>query len=257
MNYLIKFLRNKINDGDLALHTGRNVLIKGNYVYKCYDYRSISNKSHVEESIRRSSLVYAFSDLLEITEIVNWQSPNNALDSLKIIRYIKVPGIHIPSKIGHFIILLDKIKTLHSQDIVHGDIRFHNVIFSGKDDVNVISILIDFDYSGIVGDRVYPNNFNLDIPDGYRHPDVKGGELLQKSHDLESLKWLCSQYVPIKNDLKQLWESALQNFDITDFLSIFNSSFNENINTNNSVTVNSVNKGTGSPPMKTKYDNLN
>ena len=103
-------------------------------------------------SYRRSPDMYSKSDLTSIELVVDWASSSDPEDKLQIISYDAVPGVHSPSVIGHFTRLLKKIAQLHQQGIVHGDLRFSNVVFSepsdDKDDADgslINSTIIDFD----------------------------------------------------------------------------------------------------------------
>jgi tRNA A-37 threonylcarbamoyl transferase component Bud32 len=107
----------------------------------------------VEE--RRCPECYIESDL-NAEMVVEWTNPLNMKDTLAIIRYLYVEGSHEPSTVQHFYILITKIIVLHLQGIVHGDLRFANVVFGLNQ-----STLLDYDYSG--KNRTYPPNFNLVI----------------------------------------------------------------------------------------------
>lgn len=94
----------------------------------------------------------------------------------------KIDGRHIPSTspivslshvtilsfvaVGHLVSLLEWLPRLPKENLVMGDFRLSNVIFTpdGK------AVVIDFDYSGPPGEQTYPEGFNRDIPDGARHP---------------------------------------------------------------------------------------
>jgi tRNA A-37 threonylcarbamoyl transferase component Bud32 len=111
-------------------------------------------------------------------------------------------------------LVMKKIFQLHSQNIVHGDLRFANIVFSDPESIqkhgSVQSTIIDFDYSGIEGEKRYPERFNVDITDGFRHPDAQPMELLRCAHDLAAIQWMMRQYQPKDEQLKSVWSSCLE-----------------------------------------------
>ena len=66
-------------------------------------------------------------------------------------------------------------------NLCHGDVRLANIMF-GKNK----SSLIDFDYCGVEGVRLYPNGYNTDLLDTRRHEEAVGGNTLSKEHDCEN-----------------------------------------------------------------------
>jgi hypothetical protein len=79
---------------------------------------------------------------------------------------IRVPfwvGTHDASNPSDFTPVVDFLKNLHAQGLVHGDIRCFNIVFNkgeGK--------LIDFDFGGSNGRRRYPRGYVADLADGRR-----------------------------------------------------------------------------------------
>ena len=67
---------------------------------------------------------------------------------------------------------------LHNKSICVGDIRASNIIFGESK-----SCLIDFDFAGKCGEKVYPEGYSVNIEDGARHEDAVEGETLQNLHD--------------------------------------------------------------------------
>jgi hypothetical protein len=180
----------------------------GNKMFKSFDYRDISRRSYVDPSHRRDPAEYRTSDLAGVELIVNWTNSSDPYDRLQILSYDAALGTHRPSVLGHFTKLLKKLLLMHSQGIVHGDLRFSNVIFSEThSDSPPVSTIIDFDYSGLAGERVYPPQFNLSIDDGARHPDARPNEFLRLEHDISAVKWMCKQYQPRREELRSLWSS--------------------------------------------------
>jgi hypothetical protein len=79
---------------------------------------------------------------------------------------IRVPfwmGTHDASNPSDFTPVVDFLKNLHAQGLVHGDIRCFNIVFNkgeGK--------LIDFDFGGSNGRHRYPRGYVADLVDGRR-----------------------------------------------------------------------------------------
>ena len=119
--------------------------------------------------------------------------------------------------------LLSSLLALHRQGIVHGDIRFSNVIFSAADDEVVKATMIDFDFSGVSGEKRYPTGFNLRLDDGFRHADVCEGDFIRPHHDIAAARWMGSHFHPDNSssspDLMQLWSSAFEEEEDTDLFS--------------------------------------
>ena len=144
-----------------SLHRKNSIKVE-DFVYKAFDYRStlrkptnIRERCEIPVEERRCPKYYIESDL-NAEMVVEWTNPLNMKDTLAIIRYLYVEGSHEPSTVQHFYILITKIIVLHLQGIVHGDLRFANVVFGLNQ-----STLLDYDYSG--KNRTYPPNFNLVI----------------------------------------------------------------------------------------------
>jgi hypothetical protein len=195
----------------LYLHKHRNHVVLGTKVFKCFDYRSLCHRSNDRCSSSRDPGMYCASDLKDIEFVVDWKSDDNPKDKLQIISYALVPGVHRPSYVGHFIEVMRKLCQLHLQGIVHGDVRFANVVFSEPNDVApAVSTLIDFDYSGLAGVKTYPARFNTDIrPDGFRHLGARPAKFLRTEHDVSALQWMCEQFRPEKEGLRAEWASCI------------------------------------------------
>ena len=205
---------------NLILHRHSNVVSFDGKIYKCYDYRQISERSDIEMTQRRNADMYTFSDLTDIEVVVNWASDRDAQDSLKIISYHPVPGVHYPSVAGHMILVMKKILNLKSRNIVHGDLRLANIVFSDPESIqkygSVQSTIIDFDYSGIEGEKCYPERFNVDITDGFRHAGARPCELLRHSHDIAAIHWFMEQYKPKDEQLQSVWSLCLEDLNAND-----------------------------------------
>lgn len=55
------------------------------------------------------------------------------------------------------------LKSMHDDNIVHGDIRALNIIFSGDE-----TVLIDHDFGGVVNEVTFPPGYATSLPDGSR-----------------------------------------------------------------------------------------
>jgi serine/threonine protein kinase len=111
--------------------------------------------------------------------------------------------------VGHLILVMRKTAQLHAEGIVHGDLRFSNIVFSEANDAAVASTIIDFDHSGLAGEKIYPPRFNPDITDGFRHAGARAYEFLRPEHDIAALQWMCAQYRPKNVDLRETWSSCV------------------------------------------------
>lgn len=140
---------------------------------------------------------------------------------------------------------------LHLNYIVHGDLRFSNVVFSNADDPEVNSTLIDFDLSGKAGERMYPLGFNTEIDDGFRHIGAAPKDLLQIEHDVAALRWMLNQYRPKNIYLRDTWESAVKG-DLQSFVNAWDrgSNFEKEEVEPVENTKMLVTKMTGSPESK-------
>jgi serine/threonine protein kinase len=96
-------------------------------IVKVYDYRSIINKSWIPEADRRSPDAYEHS-ALQHKWGCKW-SGADPRDSLQIITYPSASGNHVPRTVGHFIVFIAELEKIHQKGIVHGDLRFSNVLF--------------------------------------------------------------------------------------------------------------------------------
>jgi thiamine kinase-like enzyme len=198
--------------------------------------------------------MYKYSDLEGIKIVIDWESSIDTNDRLQILSYDAVPGSHRPSVVGHFVKLLMKIYQLHQDSIVHGDLRFSNVIFSDMDGNAPVTTIIDFDYSGVNGEKIYPPHFNVSIDDGYRHPGANPMEYLRPEHDITAAKWMCSQYRPKNEKLRNMWSSCMEEFVVDlqamiDQMKVCEQEPLEPVSVHNyaDVVADCETKGTGSP----------
>ncbi|TDL19937.1 hypothetical protein BD410DRAFT_394386 [Rickenella mellea] len=77
-----------------------------------------------------------------------------------------------------------RLVELHQANLVHGDVRDANLMV--RKDGKPGFMLIDFDWSGIIGEVRYPINVNkVDI---WRPDDVSDGLLIKSNHDMDMLE---------------------------------------------------------------------
>jgi hypothetical protein len=83
------------------------------------------------------------------------------------------------------------VHTLHEGGFVHGDIRDVNFMFSKVKRAQFRVMILDFDWAGVEGKALYPENvntFSVRRPDG-----VTDGKLITKEHDLCMLDWITAR----------------------------------------------------------------
>ena len=95
------------------------------------------------------------------------------------VRYYE--GQHVCRNIGQAYDIVDKVVKLHEKNLVHGDIRGCNLVFSAKG-----SYLIDLDFGGKVGEVIFPPSYVPLLPDGDRI-GANAGDPITKDHDLWAL----------------------------------------------------------------------
>jgi serine/threonine protein kinase len=146
----------------------------GKYVYKIYD-RRFREYWHLVKFSRSHELSLEWIPNCEI--VLNVDNQN-----LVIIQYPFMEGNHLPHNVHQVALLVKQLNDFHSKGLVHADIRASNLIFH-----ETRAMLIDYDFAGEAGKVIYPLNFNLQLLDGKRHPDVKPREKAYQSHDCFSL----------------------------------------------------------------------
>ena len=88
----------------------------------------------------------------------------------------------------HYEEIRQKLTSLHQANYVHGDIRDMNIMVR-KDGVQGFK-LVDFDWSGTIGQVRYPMNVYRG-PRLWRPPEVEDGQLIKADHDIDMLKAAC------------------------------------------------------------------
>ena len=103
-------------------------------------------------------------------------------DRVTILQYPFLAGGHRPRSIGHIAAVILQLDELHSQDLVHSDMRKENIIFcsDGKS-----AHIIDFDLTARQGECYPGNYYHKNIPE--RHAEAQAHRLRAKVHDRWSL----------------------------------------------------------------------
>jgi hypothetical protein len=99
----------------------------------------------------------------------------DALDEYKTLEAAPSPDTREPIRAG--------LIELHQAHLVHGDVRNVNIMV--RKDGNPGFMLVDFDWSGIIGEVRYPINVNKKIG---RPVDVSDGVLIKPEHDMAMLE---------------------------------------------------------------------
>ncbi|KAK7437958.1 hypothetical protein VKT23_018393 [Stygiomarasmius scandens] len=77
--------------------------------------------------------------------------------------------------------ILEKLGALHQAGYVHGDVRDTNVMV--RSDGEAEFMLVDFDWSGRIGEVFYPMNINKG-PDLWRPDDVYDEALIKADYNI-------------------------------------------------------------------------
>ena len=85
--------------------------------------------------------------------------------SLRVIVTPFRPGCHYAKEPKSFLPIIEELQKLRNTGYVHGDIRGFNTVF-GEDSRE--GYLIDFDFGGEAGKRVYPKGYRTSLDDGTR-----------------------------------------------------------------------------------------
>jgi hypothetical protein len=235
--------RQKIDESPFLPHPRQTVVMtkeemvsEKEYVYKSYDYskRSSSvapNDTRLANNYKEYGKLDGFKFAIDS-------------DDFKVIRYDKIDGDHSPRKLCQLGVILQELLSLHLKNVVHGDIRLYNMIFSYD---GVSAKLIDFDFAGMECKTYYPNGY-LEVPDGERHPLAKSNRKLYRVHDLHSFASICCMFeaVCVSNAVQ---ESKSQD-DVNDESSAKRMKFNED----NSIELNFQNFVSGLLSSNTKSD---
>ena len=108
--------------------------------------------------------------------------------SVCVIRYRRVNGTHIASKVSHFRDIARCISEMHHAGIVHGDIRGFNMLHPHPHAVETrgaisTSCLIDFDFSGNDGSDKYPPGYAASVEENAFLRIGKPNRIMKKEDD--------------------------------------------------------------------------
>ena len=120
----------------------------------------------------------------------------------ELVSYPYLEGNHEPQNPKQLINIAKILQCLHGMELVHGDIRFMNLIFGRPHESK--SYILDFDYTSQPGDW-YPSTYNGDLK--VRHPMAKANSPKQYIHDWHSLSYICKYYFP--NNYKRLFRDTV------------------------------------------------
>jgi hypothetical protein len=198
------------------LHRSPNVYLH------CDDFEPNSNVGALNTEGETSDAVVDTSTCKRLGKLVfTMKTSSFPIDSddgnitIKYVRVISTPyreGEHWTMYPTSFLPIIDQLRKLHSNDIVHGDIRAYNIIFTNNKDRQ--GWLIDFDFGGkCVGESpvTYPPGYVSALDDGQRI-NVPLGEI-RKWHDWFAL----GQLIFIKHTFEAPKDRKI---DATDRLSL-------------------------------------
>jgi len=145
-------------------------------VHKLYDYRVDLNG---QPTFRRRH-----QQMVRFGEKVEYELGGEDSD-LVVLKYPYMDGEHVAASVEHFVSAINSIVQLHTQQVVHGDIRASNLVFGA----NGCCKLIDFDFAGSTSER-YPERFIHDhelLKDVVRHKGAQAGSRLCFEHDWSAI----------------------------------------------------------------------
>lgn len=106
----------------------------------------------------------------------------------------------------HFAALIRKIKSMHAKNLVHGDIRSSNVVFTD----NTGCIILDFDFCQPIDSAYYPQGFVSDVPDVTRHENARAGNPIAAEHDWFAVASIMRElYQPCDNLNMNVWNTSI------------------------------------------------
>ena len=155
--------------------------------------------------------------------------------SFRVLKYPRIAGSWRPAFVGHLRSILKALRRVHRRDVVHGDIRLHNMVFvpvsAGASATSTVSTasaaeldatprtyearLIDFDFARPEG-SAYPARLDS-VSDTQRHPDVRHHRAaMRKVHDCHSMLFLLRQFRPCDATLRAPYDEAVGALDVED-----------------------------------------
>jgi hypothetical protein len=222
-----------------TLPHGNNVRVRADRVLKLFDYRPALRRMQVVPAEHRRSPEFAevHGGLVGFERLVSAQD-------FDLISYDYVAGDHTLRHTDEVVSLLGKVQTLHKKNLVYGDVHLSNILF---DKESKTAQLIDFDFSGAAGEKMYPPGW-LKIDDGKRHPDAVAGALLQTCHDTFSIAAVLRFFEPTE-EAKEGWAAGLELLEKDDLAAALDSfkDLNSSIRVTDGARI-PVAQATGSPP---------
>ena len=197
--HVVEFLWHQLEKADrtrrFSVDTeATNTVRDGDFVYKLYDYRG---RNLDIDSKRKTALNLKY---------ISGASLMVDMDDVKLLQYPWIEGTHLPDSVAHACALLKELRSLHSEGVVHGDVRLSNVVFRANDSVS----FIDFDFSGKAGEAKYPARWLHDgLGDGVRHPEAKEYRTLEFVHDVYSAGHMLSLFHPVGESQRDEWKRAM------------------------------------------------
>jgi len=218
--------------------TLKNAALGDGRVWKSFDYRGRT----VAPEQRRDMA-------LSLTEIPGCKVEVQAAD-FAIISYPFIAGSHRPSCAGQFVALVEQLSSLHSRNLVHGDVRASNIVFG-----NGTAKLIDFDFAGSAEVKKYPEGFVTDaksLGDGARHRSAQAGRGLKPEHDWFSLGTVMELVEPENREDIARWQEVVRKLqavevNVADVLEVLGAMDKTPLKLKNELPPATA---TGSPPRK-------
>ena len=109
------------------------------------------------------------------------------------VKYDYISGSHKIENVKQLVGVLETLMKLHQADLVHGDVRACNIVFTPSS-----SHLIDFDLTRPVDTR-YHRDFNCIEEE--RHDTARSGSFMKKYHDRYALSLLLKRQLPSATDV--------------------------------------------------------
>ncbi len=150
----------------------RNVFLKDSKVYKFFENNSSKQPN---------------KDVMELMGI-NDVELIKLSEEYSLLSYSYLEGLHEPNFTQQFAVVAHKLKRLHDEGLVHGDVRIGNIIFTAVRDQ---AYLIDFDYTAKQGE-MYPPKYNSSLAE--RHDGAKEYYKMEFDHDWFSLIYVMLHY---------------------------------------------------------------
>ena len=114
--------------------------------------------------------------------------PEHDASNLYKLSYKYVENVDGPLTLRSFSGIVSTLCKLHEHNLVHGDIRFANMVFGAEK-----SFLIDFDFVGVNDFDCYPSEYNVELSE--RHPGAVARGKMMFIHDRHSLKCIIEERV--------------------------------------------------------------